>query len=91
MGPNGPHDMPPMGPPNMSQGPPMMQKFPQGEGTTNQAPGGLNFYDNFYQQQQSMGTEGGEGEGELVFLARNEECCHRLEKYITAKCIIPYS
>lgn len=63
MGPNGPLDMPPMGPPNMNQGPPVMH-FGTEEGPPNPAmmpPGGRNFYENFYQQQQSMGTDGEEG------------------------------
>lgn len=71
--PGGPHDMPPMGPPNMNQGPPpgppMMPNFGQGEGPPNPGmmpPGGgssgNNFYDNFYQQQQVMSIDGRDGE-----------------------------
>lgn len=56
----------------MNQGPPgIMQSFGPGEGLPNQPmmpPGGgsaRNFYDNFYQQQQSIGNEGEGIEGEL--------------------------
>lgn len=79
MAPNGPHDLPRMGPPNMNQPPPgMMQNFGPGEGPPNQAmmpPGGVsarNFYDTFYQQQQGIGQEGGDGEGELFFSSLNQ-------------------
>lgn len=71
--PGGPHDMPPMGPPNMNQGPPpgppMMPNFGQGEGPPNSGmmppaggSSGNNFYDNFYQQQQVMSIDGRDGE-----------------------------
>lgn len=80
MPPNGPHDMPPMGPPNMNQGPQgAMQNFGSGEGPPNPAmmpPGGgsaRSFYDNFYQQQQSIGNEGGDGEGELFCSDGNQK------------------
>lgn len=80
MGLGGPHDMHPMGPSNMNQGPPsmgtglpMMQNFGQGDGPPNQGmmpPGGgtpgSNFYDNFYQQQQAMSIDGSGRDGELI-------------------------
>lgn len=87
MPPNGPHDMPPMGPPNMNQGPQgAMQNFGPGEGPPNPAmmpPGGgsaRSFYDNFYQQQQSIGQEGGDGEGELFCSARNQKNMSEMTK-----------
>lgn len=61
MGPNGPHDMPPMGPPGMMQNfSPDQAMGPPGGGP------GRNFYDNFY-QQQGMGMEDEDEEGTLAF------------------------
>ena len=65
MGPN-------QGPPNMGPGgPPMMGGFAPGDGPPmppGPSQGGGNFYNNFYNQQESM--EGVMQEGERVFLGK---------------------